>query len=178
MKEPRESIALTADNATFSPSRHGLLSLDVCLPDGTVQSYERVVAVRAFPLTSPESYIVIREPSTSANKEGQEIGTVEHLVDLPEPQAALLRKELERRYFTPEIIRIHSMRQRRGVLYIEADTEAGTVSIVVPEVVINMNVRLLEDGRILITDTDGNVFVVTHPERLDKTSQRKLGSFV
>ena len=56
--DKRISIALTPENAQFSLSAGGLLSLTLTKQDGTVEEFERVIPVRAFPITDPDLYPV------------------------------------------------------------------------------------------------------------------------
>ena len=69
--DKRISIPLTPENAKFSLSAGGLLSLSVTKPDGTEEHFERVIPIRAFPITDPDCYICIREPDTKKRARGR-----------------------------------------------------------------------------------------------------------
>ena len=62
--EKRESVMLTPENAVFSRSEGGLISLDLTGPGGESEHFERVVVLRSFPITDPDEYIAVREPET------------------------------------------------------------------------------------------------------------------
>ena len=51
-------------------------------------------------------------------------------------------------------------------------TSAGNVTFVMNNPF--SNIRILEDGRILINDIDGNVFGIQDPTKLDATSLKKI----
>ena len=50
--EHRISLDLTPENAVFTPSAGSLISLTLTQPSGEVEFFERVVPVRAFPISS------------------------------------------------------------------------------------------------------------------------------
>ena len=168
----RESLSLTPDNATFCRSAGNLISLDVRTESGETEHYERVVPVRAFPITDPEEFISIKEPDSKEKGKGSEIGMVRRLSDFDGETVALLREELSRRYFTPEIKRILGVKEKFGYSYWDAETSAGKVSFVMTNV--SSNIRMLEDGRVFIHDIDGNCFCISDPAKLDKASFKKI----
>ena len=168
----RESLLLTPENATFRRSTGNLISLEVKLPSGEVETYERVVPVRAFPITDPEEFISVKEPDSKEKGKGAEIGMIRRLSDFDGESVVLLREELSRRYFTPEIKRITGVKEKFGYSYWDAETSAGNVSFVMTNV--SSNIRTLEDGRVFIHDIDGNCFCISDPAKLDKASFKKI----
>ena len=170
--EKRESIMLTPENAVFSRSEGGLISLDIINAGGEPEHFERVVVLRSFPITDPDDYIAIREPETRKSKRGDEIGLIRNIHDFDEATVALLMEELDRRYFTPEIKRITSVKEKFGYSYWEVETSAGKVTFVLNNP--SSNIRILEDDRIFIFDIDGNCFQITDPTKLDRNSYRKI----
>lgn len=170
--EKRESVRLTPENAVFSRSGGNLISLDLTGASGEIEHFERVVVLRAFPITEPDEYIAVREPETRHSKRGSEIGLIYNIHDFDEATVALLNEELARRYFTPEIFRIYSFKEKFGYTYWDAETSAGRVNFVLNNP--SSNIRILEDGRIFIFDIDGNCFQITDPAKLDRNSYRKI----
>ena len=63
----RESINLTPDNAWFSPSTGGLISLKIINAEGVEENFERVVIRRSFPVTAPDEFLSVREPDSRKN---------------------------------------------------------------------------------------------------------------
>ena len=168
----RKSVELTRDNAIFTRSHGGLISLTLVNEDGTREFFERVVPIRAFPISDPDDYISIREPDSKDQGRGLEIGMITHIRDLPKEAQALLVEELEKRYFTPELQRIYSVTEKFGYLNFDAETSAGRISFVMVNPYSNF--RTLEDGRVFIYDIDGNCFRISDPQKLDRHSFRKI----
>ncbi|MBQ7317115.1 MAG: DUF1854 domain-containing protein [Clostridia bacterium] len=168
----RISIDLTPENAKFTPSGGNLISLEVRQPDGTVEFFERIVPVRAFPVSSPNEFISIREPDTQLKGRGSEIGMIRRLSDFPEDVSAMIADELSRRYFTPAIKKIHSFSEKFGYCYWDVTTAAGRVEFIMNNP--TSNIRTLEDGRVFMYDIDGNCFTIEDPKALDKHSYRKV----
>ena len=166
----RESVDIAPENARFYRSGGGLVSLDLTYEDGTV-SYERVSLVRAFPISNPDEYISVREPG-SARGNGGELGMIRNINLFDAETVAVLTEELERRYFTPEITKIMSVKDKFGYLYFDAVSSAGKVSFTMTNPYSNF--RKLENGSVLITDIDGNCFRITDPDKLDRGSYKKI----
>lgn len=169
--EKRVSVDLTPENAKFFRSEGGLISLSLTT-DGKTETFERVVVIRSFPITNPSEYISVKEPDTRQKGRGEEIGLIVDLNIFDSETVALINEELARRYFTPIILKIYSMKEKYGYTYCEADTSAGRASFVLNNP--SNNIRTLEDGRVLITDTDGNRYTLPDPKKLDKASYRKI----
>jgi hypothetical protein len=170
--EKRQSIDLTPENAKFSRSSGGLITLELTKADGEVEVFERIVPVRAFSITAPDNYISIREPDTREGGKGAEIGMISALADFPATVSNIITEELSRRYFTPLITKIFNVKEKFGYLYFDVQTSAGKVSFVMNNP--SSNIRTLEDGRSLIYDIDGNCFELSEPEKMDKASFKKI----
>ena len=171
----RPSVALTPDNARFYRSAGGLISLDLIGKEET-ETFERVVVLRSFPITAPEEFLSVREPDTRKKGRGAEIGMIRHLSDFDEATVALIHEELSVRYFTPQIPKIYSVKEKFGYSYWEAETTAGKVSFVLNNPF--ANIRVLEDQRIYISDMDGNSFVIPDPTALDRASYRRIEVYI
>lgn len=170
--EHRVSIDLTPENAKFTRSAGNLISLEVTQPSGKVEFFERIVPVRAFPISSPDRFISIREPDSQLSGRGAEIGMIEDLSIFPAAMSDLIVDELGRRYFTPAITRIHSFKEKFGYCYWDVTTSAGRVEFIMNNP--TSNIRTLEDGRVFMYDIDGNCFTIDDPKGLDKHSYKKI----
>ena len=168
----RPSVTLNVENARFYRSGGGLISLDLKGEGGETEKFERVVAIRSFPITDPDAFISIREPDSAEHEKGAEIGIIPDINSFDGDTVALLREELDRRYFTPKILKIYSMKEKLGHYYWEVKTDAGKFSFVLRNA--GSNIRTLEDGRVLIFDIDGNCFEIPDTDKLDKASYRKI----
>lgn len=171
----RPSIALTPENAHFTASQGGMISLTVQGEEGE-EFFERVVVLRSFPVTAPDEFLSVREPDTRQKGRGSEIGMIRYLSDFDEATRALINAELDLRYFTPTIQKIISVKDKFGYSYWEAETTAGRVSFVLNNPF--SQIRVLEDRRIYISDMDGNSFVIPDPTALDRASYRRIEVYI
>ena len=166
----RESVDITPDNAKFYRSGGGLVSLDLSYDDEKV-TYERITLVRAFPISNPDEYISVRDPG-NARGGGEELGMIRNIKLFDSETVSILTEELDRRYFTPEISKIMSVKDKFGYLYFDAVTSAGKVSFTMTNPYSNF--RRLENGSVLISDIDGNCFKIADPDKLDRGSYKKI----
>ena len=97
--EHRVSLDLTPENAKFTRSAGNLISLELTQPSGKVEFFERIVPVRAFPISSPDHFISIREPDSQLSGRGAELGMIEDLAAFPAEMADLIIDELGRDAF-------------------------------------------------------------------------------
>lgn len=172
----RESITMTPENSWFSLSAGGLISLKIIKAEGNEEFFERVVIRRSFPVTAPDEFLSVREPDSRIKGRGAEIGMIRNVNIFDKDTVKLINDELEVRYFTPEIKKITSAKEKFGYTYWEAETTAGNASIVLNNPF--SNIRVLEDMRIFISDMDGNCFVIPDPSKLDKLSYKYIEIYI
>jgi len=173
----RKSIALTPENAKFRKSEGGLISLDLKNGEENKEEFfERIVIFRCFPITNPDEFLSVREADSKKMGRGKEIGMIRYMRDFPEDQQKLFLEELDRRYFSPEITKISSVKEKFGYTYWEAETNAGNMTFILSNPF--SNIRSLEDGRIFIHDIDGNSFQIKDPSKLDANSFKKIEIYV
>ncbi len=155
-----------ASSVRFSPSRGGLLSMTLSSEEGE-RVFDRVIVLRAFPLTSPDEFLSVREPTGGR----EELYMIRRLSDLDEESERLVREELASRYYIPRITRIYSLHRRR-MFFLDAETDLGRRKITMQGHA--GAVRLLEDGRVLLSDLDGNLYEIPDPKALSKADYRKI----
>ena len=172
----RESITMTPENSWFSLSAGGLISLKIINAEGNEEFFERVVIRRSFPVTAPDEFLSVREPDSRIKGRGAEIGMIRNVNIFDKDTVKLINDELEVRYFTPEIKKITSAKEKFGYTYWEAETPAGNASIVLNTPF--SNIRVLEDMRIFISDMDGNCFVIPDTSKLDKLSYKYIEIYI
>ena len=107
---------------------------------------------------------------------GKEIGMIRYMQDFPEEQQKLFLEELDRRYFSPEITKIISVKDKFGYMYWDAEANAGNMTFILNNPF--SNIRTLEDGRIFINDIDGNSFQIKEPAKLDPNSFKKIEIYI
>ncbi len=159
---------LNKDNATFAKTKGGFVSLDV---DG--EHYSRVRVVRSFPFTDPEHYISIRMP----DEKSKEIGMILDLnKDVTEETREMLVEQMNLRYFTPIITKIHDIKDEYGHAYFDVETNQGPCKFVI--YMNSSSVINLTDVRLLITDLDGNRFEIPDYTKLSAGELKKLDLFL
>ena len=137
---------MDATTATFSRTDGGLLSLRI----GRRKPFPRVHLYRVFPLSEPSRLISVRDDKDA------EIGIIESLGDFSPDTRRLLKEELDRRYFTPSIHKLVSLKEEFGYTYWDAETDAGFSRFTVKGG--DSNVFQVTEGTLLIIDVDGNRF--------------------
>ena len=154
LEDTRVSVEITAENTKFKRSPSGLVSLELTRPDGKIEEFERIVAIRCFPVTNPQEFVSVREPDSKKKGRGKEIGMIRRMADMPKEPQELLMKE------------------KFGYSYWDVDTTAGRVTFVLNNPF--SNIRVLEDNSVFINDIDGNCFKIPDVAKLDAQSLRKI----
>ncbi|MDR1734654.1 MAG: DUF1854 domain-containing protein [Oscillospiraceae bacterium] len=155
----------TRQDVHFCRNANGFLSAEI---DGV--SYDRVQLTRALPLTQPGAYIQI------ADMEGKELAIIEDLSALERAERALAEEELALRYFYPEVTKVHSMKEKLGSYYCKLQCGKVEKTIAIRDV--SKNIKQLSGGRIMITDTEGNRFLIPDTKRIEKRSMRMIEPFL
>ena len=127
------------------------------------QTYSRVRVKRAFPLTCDDCFIIVQDC------EGKEIGSLARLDALDRDSRQAVEDELERAYFTPRIQRIAKVTVANRVPRWEVETDRGPRAFEIYSS--RRDVRLLDDGRILVQDADGNRYEIPDYRRLEPASR-------
>ncbi|MBV9848160.1 MAG: DUF1854 domain-containing protein [Armatimonadetes bacterium] len=112
------------------------------------RSWREVRIARAFPFSEPDRYIGLRD---GADKD---IGLIENPGLLDEESCAVIEQELARRYFTPQIQRVVSVKEEMGTVTWEVETDRGARRFVVRN--LRDSTFPLGPNRLMMTDTDGN----------------------
>lgn len=152
---------LTEENAQFRCTGGRMLAVTI---DG--KEHDAVYVHRSFPHTHKRLFLSIR---TSDNKE---LGMIRSLDDLSPETAQLIEEQADIRYFAPEILKVIHIREEFGYSYWEAETNAGVCRFTVRSG--GGHVKSVTDTRLLITDVDGNRFVIPDLEQLSEKEYRMV----
>lgn len=131
--------------------------------------YLEVKAIMNFPLTNPDSFISFVE--VKDGKKEQEIGVIEDVKKLDNKSKKVLRDELKRAYFMPEIVKINSLKEYHGIMKFDVETDKGRR---VFETRYKEDIRKLPKGNIAIKDADGNRYVIKDFRKLDERSMNLI----
>lgn len=112
------------------------------------RSWREVRIARAFPFSRPDSYIGLRDG------DDKDIGILTSLQGLDKELLAIIEEELDRRYFTPRIERVITVREDFGVVTWQVETDRGPRRFLVRN--LRDSTFPLGSNRLMMTDTDGN----------------------
>lgn len=124
--------------------------------------WREVRIAHALPLSDPDHYIGLRDGVD------KEIGMLRDLKGLDLQSLEILKGELARRFFLPKVERVTRVRDQFGVVVWDVETDFGPRRYTVRNM--RDNTVQLPDGRVLMTDTDGNRFEFPDVESLDPRS--------
>lgn len=132
----------------------------------------RVSIIRMFPFKYEEEYIVIRQENYSRHDKENEIGILRDVSQLPENQANLVRKELEKRYFIPEILSVSDVKEEFGSATWKTVTTAGEREFTMTD--LGTNVRGIGGNRVMLIDVYGNRYYIPDITKADDKTQKVL----
>lgn len=172
----REVVAvtyITKENSKFEISNDFLkMTLTVPNEEGVVETnkYDRIFLHRAFPFDFPYSYISVLD------LDSRELGLIKDVDEFDSEVAAMLRAELDRKYYTPVIKQILSVKDKFGYSYWKVVTDEGELSFALHDTFRS----LLKVGgtRIFVNDIDGNRYEIPDIEKLDHKSYKKIELFL
>ena len=153
---------LDAAELTFTRSEVGTARLEI---RGEV-CHLRVIVRRLMPLSNPEAYISL------AVDEDTEIGILVNPSELAPEGLKILQEELDKRYFTPTIQKIHRVKEQFGIHEWEVETERGRITFSVRG--LNQNIKQVPPARLFVTDVRGNRYDIPDYRELDAQSYQQI----
>lgn len=139
-------------------------------PDDTLRAViagdrcgRNVQALRAFPLSSPDEHIVLRDGA------GKELGVIERLSAVDEPRRALLQQSLNKYYFLPRITKINALKERYGTAIWDVETDRGPIVISTSHLIDALTE--MDNGLYILRDSEGNRYQFSDIEGMDETSR-------
>ena len=159
LAEMSVTVWLTKENATFF-RKNGLLWLRM----GETET--RVSLRRTFP------FGLLWELISVLNEEEEEVGIIRDVQVFDEEEAQLLREELARRYYSPLIERIISVKERYGFSYWKVQTAQGEMKFTLHDTY--RSIVHISASRVIFLDVDGNRFEIPDLQALDRKSYRKI----
>ncbi|GIN56452.1 DUF1854 domain-containing protein [Lederbergia ruris] len=156
---------LTKDNATFVKSAGHMLTVHI---DGKI--YPAVYLYCSFPHMNNRIYISVR------TDENEEIGIIKSLDEFPDEIVRLLEEHINLRYFAPEIIKVNKITEEFGYSYWETETTSGSCYFTVR--MGKGNVTAVTATKVLITDVDGNRFIIKDLSALTDKEYRMVEMYI
>lgn len=158
LEEISQTLWLTPENASFE-MKNGLLYVTVN------EKTQRVTLCRQFPMDMLWEFISVMD------EEEHEIGIVRE-IGLFGEEEAILRDELERRYYVRKIRSILSVKEQFGFSHWRVMTNEGEVRFTLKDTF--QSISTVNGSRVQFTDMLGNRFEVEAMESLDVKSRRRL----
>ena len=139
------------------------------------EDYKHIVLRRIMPIDQPLHYISV------ADHDNKEIGIIKSVAELETDQREIVERELDNRYYSPQVLEIASVKDKLGYVYMEMrlknkQGKEYNKSCAVKDV--SRNIRMLSSSSVIIFDVDGNRYVVPDLSALNKQSLRKLDSYL
>ena len=128
--------------------------------------YNRVKLHRLFPFDMPYKYISILD------EEDNELGIVLDVSEFDEETVALLKSELDRKYYVCKLKEILTVKDRFGFSHWKALSSNGEVTFTIRDA--HNSIRQNHDGRIFLTDIDSNRYELDPFEMLSKKTKKRI----
>ncbi len=132
----------------------------------------RVAVLRMFPFQYEEEFIAIRLENYSRNDTETEIGILRNIRELSEEQTKLIRSELQKRYFIPDILEVYSVKEDFGNTSWSVNTSSGKREFTMTDM--STNIRNLGNNKILLTDIFGNRYYIRNVYEIDDKTLKVL----
>jgi hypothetical protein len=151
----------------FQLTRNLAGRLVLSLSDGTM--HEGVIPVRAYPVQAPQEFVALM------STEGKEVLWIERLAEVPEDIRALINEEIASREVMPVIQQLTKVSTYSTPSIWEVVTDRGPTKFILKG---EEDIRRLNVGTLIITDSHGLRFYVADMQQLDKHSRRLLDRFL
>ncbi len=154
---------LTPDNATFYETSGGFVGLKIGEED-----YGHINIIRTFPFSFPNEFLSIRK----LDGKNEEIGIIEKLCLFEEDTVKLIDKQLQIRYFMPQILKINSIKEEYGHTYWSVITDKGECRFSSSS---GSGGSVLQLGdRVIIKDSSENRYEIKDINSLSPKEMKKL----
>lgn len=158
---------ITPGEITFSENESGLIMASV---DG--KDAQRVAVLRMFPFDYTEEYLSVKYENYSRSDKEAEIGIIRTLSEFDAQQIEIVRRELEKRYFVPDIIKVNEVKDEFGHTMWKTETSAGEREFTVTDM--SSNVFNLGNNKIMLVDVYGNRYYIPDVTKIDDKTMKIL----
>lgn len=158
---------LTPAEISFSENESGLIMASI----GNTPS-QRVAVLRMFPFEYAQEYLCVRYENYSRSDKESEIGIIRRLSDFDDEQINIVCRELDKRYFIPEIIKVNEVKDEFGHTRWKTETTAGEREFTVTDM--SSNVLNLGNNKIMLVDVYGNRYCFPDVTKTDDKTMKIL----
>ena len=156
------------DRYTARITRKDLYTVTLTLSDGTV--IDDLEPRRLFPVTGKDQFI------TLLDKNEHEVGLVRDFSELDEGSEEALRQCFADFYRIPKILRLLESAEEFGTLTWCVETDLGEVTFRIRNR--HSDIKLMQNGRVLVRDASDNRYEIPDYKKLDKRSLHLLFSYI
>ena len=156
------------DNYTARITRKDLYTVTLTLRDGTV--IDDLEPRRLFPVSGSNQYI------TLLDKNEKEVALVRDFAELDEGSEEALRACFAEFYRIPKITRLLASEEEFGTLTWRVETDLGEVTFRIRNR--HSDIKLMQNGRVLVRDASDNRYEIPDYKVLDKKSRHLLFSYI
>ena len=128
-----------------------------------------VQAASCFPWSRPEEFVSLR------TDKGVELALIEDLSALPREQRLMIETELKVRNFVQRISRIHTIEREIELFQWKVSTTSGERLFLTHR---HEAPRSLSDGKVLIRDISGDLYLIDDAKKLDSKSHKLLWMYL
>lgn len=132
----------------------------------------RCAVLRMFPLEHCEEYLCVKKENYERSDRETEIGIIKDLKDFPREEADLVREELKKRYFAPNILTVEDVKEEAGSTFWKVKTDAGDTEFTLNDM--SNNILNTGNNRIMLTDVYGNRFFIPDITKVGDKAQKIL----
>ena len=158
---------ITPEEISFYENSSGLIMAKVNGEDAG-----RVSVLRMFPFEYREEYLCVRcETYKRADRES-EIGIIRTLSDFSDEQVSIVRRELDKRYFIPDILKVNEVKEEFGSTMWKTVTSAGEREFTVTDM--SSNVFSMGNNKVMLTDVYGNRYYIPDITKTDDKTLKIL----
>lgn len=144
---------LSPENGEFYELETGLIAYR-----DKEKDYGRVAVLRMFPLEYKDEFLSVRTENYERSDKNNEIGIIRNLSEYSLQQQEIISRELEKRYFVPEITKVESVTEEFSNSIWKVETTAGKAEFTVNDM--GSNLLNLGNNKIMLTDVFGNRYII------------------
>lgn len=165
LQEYTELKFITPEKAVFAKTPGGFLSLEF-----NGKEYKRINVHRTFPFTRPNQYISV------SDSDKNEIGFILDLNQFSDAYREMIEEELSVRYFTPEIVKVKSIKEEFGYYYWDVETSSGPRKFTVQGG--HSNMKTIDEIHLLVIDVDGNRYKMEDVNKMEPKYLKLIGALI
>lgn len=132
--------------------------------------FNKLTALRIFPLSAECQFIVLKDA------DDKDVGIIPDIAQLNPENRRIIESVLERTYFTARITQINAIEEEFHIPKWDVETDRGPRIFEVGST--RRDLRVMEAGRVLVRDADGNRYEIPDYRKLDPFSRMLIETLI